>query len=429
MLFLKRQRIRRASLQEMHKTSEDLESARRRRAAMALLPGLIAFSMGQTVLFAVAGPVIREIGLSEIQLGMIVSAAALMFVIASPVWGGLSDRFGRKRVILFGLVTYSLVSFAFAGTMDLGVSGVLPAITVFVGLLLLRLVYAAFGSGIQPSSVALMADLSSDKERSSAVAIIGAAFGFGMILGPAAAALLVDFGVLVPLYVIAGLGLIGACNVLFFLDEPERVTDTARETDKLDLKLLLPVMLIALLLFSGISALQQTMAFYVQDFLGADAETAARMTGLCFVVMAVATLLVQGGLIQILKPSPNVLLRLGLPTLVVGITLYAFPVAFWQIVLASAVMGIGFGLANPGTIAAASLRVPETSQGAAAGMIQAMMAAGYVFGPISGTALYELDPLWTATLVAGVLAIAALISLGIGARPGPQPTLTQPNEP
>ena len=250
-----------------------------------------------------------------------------------------------------------------------------------------------------------------------------------MILGPAAAALLVDFGVLVPLYVIAGLGLIGACNVLFFLDEPERIADTARKTDRLDLKLLLPVMLITLLLFSGISALQQTMAFYVQDFLSADAGTAARMTGLCFVVMAVATLLVQGGLIQILKPSPNVLLRLGLPTLVVGVTLYAFPVAFWQIVLASAVMGIGFGLANPGTIAAASLRVPETSQGAAAGMIQAMMAAGYVVGPISGTALYELNPLWTATLVASVVTIAAVISLGIGTGPGAQPTLTQPNEP
>ena len=90
------------------------DAKRRRSAAVALAPGLIAFSMGQTALFAVAGPVIRDIGLSEIQLGMIVSAAAVMFVLASPIWGFLSDRLGRKPVIVFGLFTYAIISFTAA---------------------------------------------------------------------------------------------------------------------------------------------------------------------------------------------------------------------------------------------------------------------------------------------------------------------------
>ena len=98
----------------------DQSSGRRRRAAFALVPGLVAFSMGQTVLFAVAGPVIRDIGLSEFQLGMIVSAAAVMFMLASPIWGRLSDSWGRKRVIVFGLFTYALTSFALAATMQIG---------------------------------------------------------------------------------------------------------------------------------------------------------------------------------------------------------------------------------------------------------------------------------------------------------------------
>jgi MFS family permease len=247
--------------------------------------------MGQTALFAVAGPVIRDIGLSEIQLGMIVSAAAVMFVLASPVWGLLSDRLGRKPVIVFGLFTYAVISFAFAFVMDLGLSGSLGAFAVFFSLLGLRLLYAALGSGIQPSSVALMADLSDGSDRASAVAIVGAAFGFGMILGPAAAAVLVGWGVLAPLYAIAGLGFVSALYALVFLKtEPPQPDRIATSKEKIPLKPLLPIMFASLFIFTALSALQQTMAFYVQDFLQVDAEAAARATGICFVAMAVLTL-------------------------------------------------------------------------------------------------------------------------------------------
>ena len=72
-------------------------------ATAIIMPALIAFSMGQTVLFAVLGPVARDIGLSELQVGSIISATAVVFVFASPVWGHISDRWGRKKVMVFGL--------------------------------------------------------------------------------------------------------------------------------------------------------------------------------------------------------------------------------------------------------------------------------------------------------------------------------------
>ncbi|MEL7394079.1 MAG: MFS transporter [Pseudomonadota bacterium] len=386
--------------------------------AFALTPGLIAFSMGQTVLFAVAGPVIRDIGLSEFQLGLIVSAAALVFVIASPIWGRISDRWGRKPVILFGLFTYAIISFAFAGIMDLGLSGTLGAMAVFVSLLGLRFLYAALGTGIQPSSVALMADLSDEENRASAVAIVGAAFGFGMILGPAAAALLVGFGVLVPLYAIAGLGLISGMIAAIFLKPEKKVkTDRKATNEKIDLQPLLPIMFASLCVFTATSALQQTMAFFVQDFLQADAATAARATGICFVAMAVLTLLAQGGLIQVLKPGPGLLLRAGLPIMVLGVVCYALPVSFIQIVIAAALMGLGFGLVNPGLMAAASLRTSSESQGSVAGLMQAMMASGYVVGPLAGTALYEISPLHAAALIGAALLLALIALMFISFKP------------
>ena len=388
---------------------------RRRSAAVALAPGLIAFSMGQTALFAVAGPVIRDIGLSEIQLGMIVSAAAVMFVLASPIWGFLSDRLGRKPVIVFGLFTYAIISFAFAFVMELGLSSSLSAFAVFFWLLGLRLLYAALGSGIQPSSVALMADLSDGSDRASAVAIVGAAFGFGMILGPAAAALLVGWGVLAPLYAIAGLGFVSALYAMIFLKaEAPQPDEGETRKEKIPLKPLAPIMAASLFFFTAISALQQTMAFYVQDFLQVGAEAAARATGICFVAMAVLTLVSQGGLIQILKPGPGVLLKGGLPVMLGGIILYAFPTSFIQIIMAAALLGLGFGLVNPGLMAAASLRTSSDHQGAVAGLMQAMMASGYVIGPLAGTALYEVSPFVSAVMVAGALGLAFLVVLPTG---------------
>ncbi|MEL7040985.1 MAG: MFS transporter [Pseudomonadota bacterium] len=393
-------------------------AAKQRRAVtIALAPGLIAFSMGQTVLFAVAGPVIRDIGLSEVQLGLIVSAAAVMFVIASPIWGRISDHWGRKPVIVFGLFTYAVISFAFALVMDLGLSGMLGAFAVFFSLLGLRLLYAALGSGIQPSSVALMADLSDDADRSSAVAIVGAAFGFGMILGPAAAALLVGWGVLAPLYAIAGFGLLTALWALLFLKPDTACIDPPEgKAEQIPLRPLLPIMFASLCIFTAISALQQTMAFYVQDFLQVGAEDAARATGICFVAMAVLTLTSQAGLIQVFKPSPGLLLRVGLPIMLAGILLYAFPASFFHLIIAAAVLGLGFGLVNPGLMAAASMRTSSDNQGAVAGIMQAMMASGYIFGPLTGTALYENSPLMTAAMIAIALslALAALVPLSLG---------------
>lgn len=385
-----------------------------KRLVAVLAPGLIAFSMGQTVLFAVAGPVFRDIGLSESQLGIIISSAAVIFVISSGVWGRVADRWGRRQTIVFGLSTYGLVSLAFAWVLMLGMEQQLAVGTVFVVLLILRLLYAALGAGIQPASVALMADVSSEEERSSAVAVVGAAFGIGMVLGPASAALLVGFGVLTPLFVIAILGLMGATLAFAFLprNTTSKETEEAKAQDEVPISALALLLLGALTLYVGMSAMQQTLAFNLQDLLQTDSPETARLTGFCFMTIAIATLVMQGAFIQIVKPRAATLLFFGVPLVVLGFAGYTLSSGLPHLLIAAAVIGIGFGLATPGLMSAASLMAGSNEQGRVAGMIQATMSAGFVIGPVTATSLYELERVYAAMLATGS-ACLSLVFVGV----------------
>ncbi|MEM1403427.1 MAG: MFS transporter [Pseudomonadota bacterium] len=381
----------------------------RRRLSLGIIPGLIAFSMGQTVLFAVAGPVFRDIGLSESQLGIIISSAAIVMVIASTIWGAITDAIGRKITIVLGLASYGLVSLLFTLVMNAGLNQSLSANAVFASLLILRLIYAALGAGIQPASVALMADTSSEADRSSAVATVGAAFGLGMVLGPASAALLVGFSILTPLYAVAALGLLGAVLATLVLPTHSRKQSSADGGSTPPLGRLWPLILCSFMLYIGMSVVQQTMAFNLQDVLLTDSVATARLTGFLFMAVALGMLTMQAGVIQIWKPRPRVLIMLGVPAIIAGHGLYVAADSLALLLGASVLMGVGFGLTSPGVSALASLLTGADAQGRVAGVLQSAMAGGFVVGPVAGTALYELDRIYAAQLALGVATLAALV--------------------
>jgi len=366
-----------------------------------IFAGLMVFAMGQTILFALLGPATREMGFAEWQVGAIISTSAVVFVAISALWGRIADRWGRRNTIVTGLLGYSLSTFLFAWLLHLGIEGTLVAGTAFAALIAARVAYSLTTSGIQPAAVALMADLTSSEDRSAGVAAVGAAFGLGTVLGPALAFAVVGFGLLTPLWLAAGAALVIAGLAARFVKDPPRREDedSASADAKPDLRALAPFLLLALGTFIGISAIQQTMAFYIQDFTGADALETARLAGNAFVVMALASLAVQGGVVQRLKPSPVSMLSVGFPIASAGIAIMALAPTYWIIVVGFGVMGAGFGLLQPGISAIVSLATGAQAQGNAAGYVQAAMAGGFVIGPLAGTLIYPLmpaAPLWLA---------------------------------
>ncbi|MEM1052382.1 MAG: MFS transporter [Pseudomonadota bacterium] len=359
-----------------------------------ILVGLTVFAMGQTILFALLGPVAREIGLAEWQVGAIISASAIVFVLISPLWGTLADRWGRKNTIVSGLASYALTTLLFAWLLNQGMSGAIAGMAAFSALVGARLLYAVGSAGIQPAAVAMMADLTSRSDRSAGVALVGAAFGIGTVIGPGVAYAFVGFGLLVPLLVAAGAAMLLAVLAGIFVADPKRPADEDGSTAsaKPDIRLLAPLLALAFGSFVAISALQQTMAFYIQDFTGSDAEETTRLAGNAFVILALAMLIIQGGVVQKLKPRPAIMMVVGFPLALAGIAVMAWAPTYWLIIVGFGIMGAGFGLVQPGINALVSLTVSAEAQGNAAGFVQAAMAGGFVIGPISGTLIYALSP-------------------------------------
>lgn len=377
-----------------------------------ILTGLSVFAMGQTILFALLGPAAREIGFAEWQVGAIISASAVAFVIVSPVWGKIADHWGRKNVIVTGLASYGASTLLFAWLLGLGIDGILIGSGAFAALICARLLYSIGSGGIQPAAVALMADLTSRSDRSAGVAAVGAAFGIGTVIGPALAYMFVGFGLLVPLLMAAAAALLLAMLGALFVNDPARESeeDEAVEQSRASLRSLSPFLLLAFGSFIAISAIQQTMAFFLQDFTGSTAEETARLAGNAFVVLALAMLIVQGGIVQKLKPSPSIMLRAGYPIAVVGIGVMAFAPTYWIIILGFGLMGAGFGLVQPGISAIVSLSVGAEVQGSAAGYVQAAMAGGFVVGPLAGTLIYSVDPTAPFYLAMGCCLACLLVS-------------------
>ena len=120
---------------------------------------LMATSIGQSLVFAILPPLGREVNLSELQITSIIAVSALIFSIASPRWGRLSDKVGRKPIIITGLIGYTIGSVIFTTVFYAGLTGVLSGLTLYVVLLVARCSQSVIMAATSPSAAAYAADL------------------------------------------------------------------------------------------------------------------------------------------------------------------------------------------------------------------------------------------------------------------------------
>lgn len=378
---------------------------------IVLLAGLALMSMGQTVLFAIFGPLGRDMGLSELMIGGVISLSAIAVVVASPWWGRQSDRIGRKPVFVISALGLGLATLAFTAALEAGRAGWVTGLAAFALLAGTRMIYGLGVTGIQPAAAGWVADTTTAQERTGGMAMIGAAFGIGSILGPTLAWLLSGFDLLLPLYVIAVGGLIVAGFAWRFLPETRQQTERPTVSlSPLDPRLTATLATVVCV-FSVIAGLQQTLAFYVQDIGQLTNPETARRVGQAFALLA-AVLFATQILVAVRKPKPKRILLLGLILGAAGAAvLLALPTPP-GILIAHAVLGLGMGLAVPGLQGLASIAVGEDEQGTVGGLVAAAMAGGFAIGPLLGTALYGFWPGAPYVLAIVLLLGAAIVSFG-----------------
>lgn len=364
-------------------------------------------------------------------LGAAYSAMQFLFV---PLWGHLSDRTGR-RPILLGSIAASAIGMAALGTVD--TLGGLFAARIFVGIATANIAVAA----------AYIADVTKPEDRSRGMGLIGAAIGLGFVLGPVIGGLLQAHSPIarvgaMPAYTAAGLSIVNLALAARYLPEslaPEDRGKTVRSASPLDatrfrlafatrgVPIALLVHFVVILSFSG---LEQTFRLFTADAF----SLGTKETGYILGVVGVVLILVQGGLMRPLArvASERSLIRAGVVIEAVGFVGVAMsPVAFGGspalLVTGMAVIAFGSGLVNPSLSALVSRLGATDGQGSVLGVLQSAGALARVFGPAAGGMLYQsFGPRAPYGAAAIGMLLAAIASIGLRRPIAPQgSTVTQ----
>lgn len=315
--------------------------------------------------------------------GLLTFAYAIMQFLFSPIIGALSDRYGRRPVLLASLLGFGL---------DYLLMGFAPTIGwLLVGRLIAGLTGASF-----TTAGAYIADVSTPEKRAQNFGMLGAAFGLGFIIGPVIGGLLGQFGPRVPFFAAAALAIINAIYGFFILPEslnPEnrRSFDWRRANPIGSLRQLgkYPVILQLVIAFVFIyiagHANQSTWTFYTMEKFGWDEKWVGYSLG--FVGLMIA--LVQGGLIRVINPrlGNKRSVYVGLTFYAIGFVLFAFAGQGWMMFVFMIPSAFG-GLAGPALQSIMSGQVPANEQGELQGALTSLISLTSIVGPLLMTNLF-----------------------------------------
>src|SRR6478736_668923 len=316
--------------------------------------------------------------------GWLISAYAIVQFFCAPIMGGLSDKYGRRPVLLASLFGFGLDYLFLAFAPSIG--------WLFLGRVLAGVMGASFTTG-----AAYIADISTPENRSQNFGMIGAAFGLGFIVGPVIGGLLGGFGPRVPFLAAAGLSLLNWLYGFFILPEslkPEnRRKFTMKRANPLGTLISLwryPVVagLIVALAFTYVAshAVQSNWAFFTKEKFQWN-ET---MIGISLGVVGLVFAIVQGGLIRFIIPKlgQQRSVYVGISLSALGLLLYAFASQGWMMYGITVVYCLG-GIAGPALQGIMAGTVLPSEQGELQGGFASLMSLASIIGPLLMTGLFS----------------------------------------
>lgn len=363
-----------------------------KKAAMSFIfITLLIDIMGWGLIIPVMAPLIAELkGIPVNQASaygaVLLSVFAITQFLFSPVIGNLSDRYGRRPVLLFSLLGF-------------GIDYVVLALAPSYGWLFIGRVIAGITGASFTTASAYIADVSTDETtKAKNFGLIGAAFGLGFVLGPALGALLATWGIRAPFYAAAALCLLNCLYGYFLLPESlskehRRPFDWKRANPFGSLKFLTRhpeirgLAISFFLIYIGAQAVQGNWNFFtIYRFNWSE-----QMVGISLAVVGVLVGGVQAGLTRVVIPKigneKSIYLGLGLYTL--GMVLFAFATQSWMMFAFLVPYCLG-GICGPSLQSVISGHVPPNQQGELQGALTSLMSLTTIIGPLimNGTFAY-----------------------------------------
>ena len=318
----------------------------------------------------------KRFGVTEQTLGWLTAAFSFAQFFATPVFGDLSDKYGRKPLLAISLVGTCISFILFAEARSI--------IVLFVA----RILDGITGGNVSVAQ-AMVSDTSTPENRARRFGILGSAFGFGFIIGPALGGLLSKFGDQVPFFFAAFLALLGTLCTLFLLKEtnPKGKIKNKARFSFLSLVTVLKMPTIGTAIFIGflLTMAQFTMIIGFQTFTVDALKLSTSNIGLLYAGFAVSGIVMQlmVPVFTRIIPSKATILMVSTALCMVAMFLSGFTTTFLTFSAGMLVYGLFNGLRNPMTNAIIAERNDPGQQGKVMGINQSYNSLGQIAGPVT----------------------------------------------
>ncbi len=328
---------------------------------------------------------IKILGVDETAIGVTIALYSLTQFFFNPIFGKLSDKFGRRPLIVISLL---LNAFGY----------ILFAFTHSYWMLLISRIIAGIGGSSIGVAQAFIADVTTREERSKGMGLIGAAFGLGFVFGPLIGGLLAEYGYMITGFASAGFSILAFVLTLILLPESNlnratavlnkrKILDVAaikKIFQKPDLALLITLFLMLTFSVANIYGTFALLGFKIYNFTD-------RQNGYMFGIVGLSSAIVQGGLLRIASKYFNQrkLITFGALFMMIGLFLIPYGGSFLGLALIVILLSIGTGSLQPTLLSLISEATPDAEQGVTLGINQSFSAFGRVLGPLWGGFAFE----------------------------------------
>jgi DHA1 family multidrug resistance protein-like MFS transporter len=361
-------------------------SNRKNLAILSLTLGVVMLGFGMVM--PIMPFYIESMGATASELGLLVAISPFIQLVASPLWGSVSDWRGRKPVLSVGLLGYSISMLFFGLSTELWM--------LFVA----RGAGALLSAATMPTTMAYVSDSTSQQERGGGIGVLGAAMGLGMVLGPALGGLLGSESLSMPFFLTAGVCLVTLLLVLVFL--PESLPVEARRQKAATFKPtaqvwslwyalfgpLGPLLSMAFLVSFGLTNFQSIFGYYALRKFGYGTEEVGWILTVVGIVAALTQGALTGPLTKRWGEATVIKVSLLASALTFGLLLTANNLA--TVMLTTGLFTLPNALLRPAVISLTSKQA-EAQQGVAMGLNNSSNSLGRVIGPIWAGFAFDLN--------------------------------------